>query len=321
MTSTSLYYNLKPLIPRSLQIFLRRQLIARKRKLYSEVWPIDTSAGTPPADWSGWPEQKRFALVLTHDVDTACGQEKCFKLMDIEMSLGFRSSFNFVPERYKVDPALRNNLSNKGFEVGVHGLKHDGKLFASRRIFQQRAIRINHYLEEWGSSGFTSPSMHHKLDWMHDLKTVYTTSTFDTDPFEPQPDSVGTIFPFWVPGSSNKTGYVELPYTLPQDHTLFIIMKEKTINLWKEKLDWIVEKGGMALLNSHPDYMNFCARNLSLEEYPAENYSDFLEYIKSKYEGQYWHVLPKDMASFWLHNVVPSTHDVNSKNQQTKSTT
>jgi hypothetical protein len=24
-------------------------------------------------------------------------------------------------------------------------------------------------------------------------------STFDTDPFEPQPDGMGTIFPFWVP--------------------------------------------------------------------------------------------------------------------------
>jgi hypothetical protein len=47
-------------------------------------------------------------------------------------------------------------------------------------------------------------------------------------------------------------GYVELPYPLPQDFTLFTVMREKDIDIWKKKLDWIVEKGGMALLITHP---------------------------------------------------------------------
>ena len=98
--------------------------------------------------------------------------------------------------------------------------------------------------------------MHHNLEWIHDLDIEYA-STFDTDPFEPQSDGVGTIFPFWVSGNSNQKGYVELPYTLPQDFTLFILMKEKNIDIWKQKLDWIAENGGMALVNTHPDYMNF----------------------------------------------------------------
>ena len=38
---------------------------------------------------------------------------------------------------------------------------------------------------------------------------------------------------------------------------LFILMKEKNIDIWKQKLDWISEHSGMALLNTHPDYMNF----------------------------------------------------------------
>ena len=299
MLLSNFYYTLKPLIPRSWQIVLRRQIILRRRKSYSHIWPIDEKSANPPKDWSGWPDNKRFALVLTHDVDTLKGHEKCHHLIALEESLGFRSSFNFVPERYKVDQTLRNNLLNKGFEVGVHGLKHDGRLFASRRIFQQRAIRINHYLKEWGSSGFTSPSMHHRLDWMHELKIRHATSTFDTDPFEPQPDGVGTIFPFWVQRHSNQSGYVELPYTLPQDFTLFVILKEKTIDTWKHKLDWIAKKGGMALLNSHPDYMNFDGKKLGIEDYPVEYYEEFLNYIKTKYKDQYWHVLPKKMAHFW----------------------
>lgn len=151
--------------------------------------------------------------------------------------------------------------------------------------------------------GFRSPAMHHNLEWLHDLNIEYDASTFDTDPFEPQSDGVGTVFPFWVRGNSDTDGYVELPYTLVQDFTLFVLMKEETVDIWKEKLDWIVEKGGMALMNTHPDYMNFDGEKLGLEEYPAAYYVEFLEYTKSKYEGHYWHPLPKDMAQFWSKNI------------------
>ena len=54
-----------------------------------------------------------------------------------------------------------------------------------------------------------------------------------------------------------RSGYVELPYTLPQDSTLFLLLREKTNGIWKTKLDWIAQHGGMALLNTHPDYMRF----------------------------------------------------------------
>ena len=72
----------------------------RMRKKYVGVWPIDERAGKAPKGWQGWPEGKKFALVLTHDVDTAKGQERCYQLAELEERLGFRSSFNFVPERY-----------------------------------------------------------------------------------------------------------------------------------------------------------------------------------------------------------------------------
>jgi peptidoglycan/xylan/chitin deacetylase (PgdA/CDA1 family) len=300
MLIPKIYYHLKPLIPRNLQITLRRQLVRRKRNAYVNVWPIDEKAGEMPAEWSGWPDQKRFALVLTHDVDTAKGQEKCHHLINLEKEMGFRSSFNFVPERYHVSQELRDNLIRDGFEVGVHGLNHDGKLYSSREVFQERALRINEYLKEWEASGFRSPAMHHNLEWIHDLNIEYDASSFDTDPFEPYSDGVGTIFPFWVHGNSSRKGYVELPYTLPQDFTLFILMKEKNIDIWKHKLDWIAQKGGMALLNVHPDYMNFEGKEPRIEEYAAVYYQHFLEYIKSEYEGQYWHILPCELASFFV---------------------
>jgi hypothetical protein len=188
---------------------------------------------------------------------------------------------------------------NKGFEVGVHDLNHDGKLYNSKQIFEERAIRINKYLDEWESVGFRSASMLHNLEWIHKLNIKYDASTFDTDPFEPQSDGIGTIFPLWIAKDSTEEGYLEIPYTLPQDFTLFILMKEKNIAIWKKKLDWVVRQGGMALVNTHPDYMNFEGKNLGLEEYPVEYYNDLLNYVISTYDEQYWHVLPKDLARDW----------------------
>jgi hypothetical protein len=345
-----IFYITKPLIPRRVQIALRRRIAAYKRHKYAHVWPIDPNAATPPPGWQGWPEGKQFALVLSHDVDTRKGYDNVLKLADLEEKMGFRSCFNFVPERYgKISVDLLDELRSRGFGIGVHGLKHDGTLFRSKRDFDRQAPKINAYLEEWKTSGFSSPSMHHNLEWMGALNITHSISTFDTDPFEPQPDGVGTIFPFLVPrnevqGStcpvecsrhSYSTGaapstftpwnvvstsippgqnlpccsqhpaprtqhpeafFIELPYTLPQDSTLFIILREQTIDIWKRKLDWIAEKGGMVLLNTHPDYMDFGGDGHDGLSYPVRHYIDFLQYIRRRYAGCYWQTLPEEIT-------------------------
>jgi glycosyltransferase involved in cell wall biosynthesis/peptidoglycan/xylan/chitin deacetylase (PgdA/CDA1 family) len=297
-----IYYIFKPCIPRRLQIILRRQIVQIQRGKYADIWPIDERASKQPEDWQGWPENKQFALVLTHDVETSRGLDKCLDLMELDQQLGFRSSFNFVAEEYNILSTLRSYLIEYGFEVGLHGLTHGGQLYKSRKIFDQQKIRINKYLKEWNAVGFRSPSMHRNFEWIHDLNIEYDSSSFDSDPFEPQPDGMGTIFPFFVHGYDGQKGYVELPYTLPQDFTLFVLMKEKNIDIWKKKLDWIASHRGMALIITHPDYMNFNGSCSEFGEYPAEYYQRFLEYIKSQYEGQYWHVLPKEIASFAVKN-------------------
>lgn len=299
MTLLDTYYLIKPLIPRSLQILLRRLVARGKLPANRSVWPIDRRAATAPAGWKGWPGGKPFAFVLSHDVDTARGHDRCLRLMELERSLGFRSTFYFVPEGYAVSPEIRSRIKEAGFDVGVHGLLHDGKMFRSRRIFDERAVRVNRYLKEWNAVGFSSPSMHRNLDWVGALDIAYDISTFDTDPFEPQPDGVGTIFPFWVARSAGPGGFLEIPYTLPQDHSLFIIFQHKDIRIWKEKLDWIAEHGGLALVDSHPDYMNFDGGKCALEEYPVGYYADLLNYVRERYEGCFWHARAKDVAEFW----------------------
>jgi hypothetical protein len=306
MLTRRMYYLLKPWIPRTARMAARRWSALRILKRSKAVWPVNPAAGNAPPGWPGWPDGKRFALVLTHDVEGAIGYKKVRQLMDLEVESGCRSSFNFVPEgEYQAEKGLREQLYGENFEVGIHDLHHDGKLYDSRKGFRANARRINQYLKEWNAVGFRSAFMLHNLEWLGDLEVLYDASTFDTDPFEPQPDGVNTIFPFWVPKSdqkqteSTRKGYVELPYTLVQDSTLFLLLRETSIRIWSQKLDWIANRGGVALLNTHPDYMDFSSStNGGYRTYPASLYQQFLSYVKDKYEGQYWAALPREVATY-----------------------
>ena len=315
-----IYYGLKPFVPRSIRLGIRRWFAIRKREQVRDIWPIMPGSERVPDNWLGWPDGKQFALVLTHDVEGKDGLGKCRELMRLEQEFGFRSSFNFIPEgNYKVPSELRDELASNGFEVGIHDLKHDGRLFLSRREFSRKAARINRYLRDWNAAGFRSGFMLHKLDWLHELDIQYDASTFDTDPFEPQPEGRHTIFPFWVPApvvrkseadskAANqlpcstsgrpRAGYVELPYTLPQDFTLFLLLREQTAAIWLQKVDWIARHGGMALVNVHPDYLCFDGAVARTTEYPISRYKSFLEYVSRRYKGAFWNKTPREVAQF-----------------------
>jgi peptidoglycan/xylan/chitin deacetylase (PgdA/CDA1 family) len=330
MLRNRIYYGIKPLVPFSVRHRLRGWLARRQREQSAEVWPILPGSENPPRNWPGWPDGKKFAFVLTHDVEGQSGLGKVPRLMELERRLGFRSSFNFVPEgEYQTPRELRAQLVADGFEVGVHDLHHDGKLFLNEREFHRNADRINRYLRDWGASGFRSGFMLHNLDWIHALNLQYDASTFDTDPFEPQPQGQHTIFPFWVPHpesgkrkaesgnqkadhgpktsdlgprtsplASDRTGYVELPYTLPQDSTLFVLLGERHPDIWFQKLDWIARHGGMALVNVHPDYTRFAHESPSARTFPVELYTRFLGYARQRYGDSFWQPLPQEVARF-----------------------
>jgi glycosyltransferase involved in cell wall biosynthesis len=319
MLRNRIYYSVKPFIPQQVRTALRRRVASFLRDSFAHTWPIMPGSEQPPENWPGWPDGKKFAVVLTHDIESKLGFGKCLKLMQLDLRFGFRSSFNFIPEgEYRVDGELREELAQNGFEVALHDLRHDGRLYRSRREFDRKAININRYLAEWGAVGFRSAFMLHKLEWLHQLNISYDASTFDTDPFEPQPEGRHTIFPFWVPrpnadhGSRiagqdsrfmpSRKGYVELPYTLPQDFTLFSLLRERTPHVWLRKIDWIAENGGMVLVDTHPDYMSFSNQPGENGEYPVELYEQLLEHIRSKYAGQYWQPLPREVAAFVLQN-------------------
>ena len=97
MLKERLYYLVKPYLPWRFRMAMRRILARRKHRQWEDVWPINPAASRPPEGWPGWPGDRKFAFVLTHDVEGPGGLAKCLKLAEVEKKLGFRSSFNLVP--------------------------------------------------------------------------------------------------------------------------------------------------------------------------------------------------------------------------------
>jgi hypothetical protein len=203
-------------------------------------------------------------------------------LMDVEQRRGYRSSWNFVPGRYRVDGALVEELRDNGFEVGLHGLLHDGHDLDASQL-PKRLPEMRRHAEAWGATGFRSPATHRDWATMSSLPFGYDSSYPDSDPFEPQPGGCCSWLPFFI------GPVVELPITLPQDHTLFVILRARDGQMWLDKADRIRSRGGMALLITHPDYVDDGPIATAYEELLAR-YQD---------DPDVWRALPEDVAGWW----------------------
>ena len=285
------YYQVRGLIP----IWLR-QVLQRNRNKKIDVRPgwylPDTFMKTLEEQLKSrvgeriihaWPNDAEYAFVLTHDVETIDGFRNIPKVIEIEQSLGFRSSWSLVPARYNIDMGVVRELIERGFEIAVHGYNHDGKLFLSKAIFDNRTSAINEAMRQFSASGFRAPMVHRNLEWLQNIDAEYDASCFDIDPYQAMPGGVGSIWPFIV------GRLVELPYTMPQDHTLIVTLGERSDNTWRTKLEYHRQRSGMALMLTHPDYMT--------ESSTLATYRGFLEHVKDT--AGYWHALPRNVARWW----------------------
>jgi hypothetical protein len=292
------YYRVRPVLPRPLQIRLRRAFSRVQARQRFPRWPLETAlhdlygllfrltaetAGAPVPWLAPWPRGKSWALVLTHDVETSVGYDNLHILRDVELAAGYRSSWNFVPKRYEVEDAVVDELEGQGFEIGVHGLYHDGRDLESAALLAERLPEMRAYAERWRASGFRSPATHRAWELMPMLAFDYDSSYPDTDPFEPVSGGCCTWLPFF------NEDLVELPITLPQDHTLFVILQHRDGDAWFSKADALRERGGMALLITHPDYL--------LDEKLIDAYRRFLERFGD--DETAWRALPREVSSWW----------------------
>jgi peptidoglycan/xylan/chitin deacetylase (PgdA/CDA1 family) len=292
------FYRVKPAIPGSLQIALRRRLARRQARREFPAWPIERTvlrrraealareldarrAGRLPTVHP-WPAGHSFAVVLTHDVEGPLGIERTPAVLEVERRHGFVSSWNLVAEGYPISETYLELIRGAGCEVGLHGITHEGRLFRDRASFEMSLPKIRRYLESWQAVGFRSPSTLRNAAWMHELPVLYDSSYPDTDPFQPQPGGCCWIFPFFF------GDVVELPVTLDQDHTLFVLLRQRSTELWERKSRWIIEHHGLINVIVHPDYM---------DPDRLELYDQFLGFLSEQRGG--WHALPREVAAWW----------------------
>jgi hypothetical protein len=280
------------------QITLRRAFTHVQRRATFPCWPAETAlhdlyewlfeqlaefAGHPIPWLDLWPNGCSWALVLTHDVETSVGCRNLHLLRDIERELGYKSSWNFVPLRYHVAEDVLAALRDEGCEIGVHGLLHDGRDLGSRRLLEQRLPKMREYAHRWQAKGFRAPATQRKWEWMPLLGFDYDSSYHDTAPYEPTPGGCCSYLPYF------NQDLVELPITLPQDHTIFEILRHPDGMLWMRKAEHVRSRRGMALVLTHPDY----AEDPRL----VQGYRHLLETFNG--DLGVWRALPREVSAWW----------------------
>jgi peptidoglycan/xylan/chitin deacetylase (PgdA/CDA1 family) len=281
---------------------MRRRHAARRARHEFPAWPIESllvdhqhevfrrkleESGAAEVPFVGyWPDGHRFAAIVSHDVEGPDGIANIPRVLEIERRHGIVSCWNFCAEWYEIPAGTFETVRGAGCEVGLHGILHDGKLFRDRASFEANLPKIHRYLKRWDAVGFRSPATHRNPDWMPELGCLYDGSFPDTDPFEPQAGGCCSIFPYFI------EDLVELPITLVQDHTLWEILDDESIDPWTEKSEWIAANHGLVQLLVHPDYLLSDAR--------LELYDSFLGWLSGLADrGNGWHALPREVAEWW----------------------
>lgn len=297
------YYSLRPLLPAWLRILLQRIYLRGWEHITFPTWPVDLTVeklletalllcmrsrgiDTVPFIWF-WPDGASAAAILTHDVETAQGRDFCPRLMDIDESFGFRSAFQIVPEkRYTVSTAFLREIRDRGHEINVQDLNHDGHLFRDWHLFLSRVKLINEYGHNWGAKGFRSAILYRNLNWYDALEFEYDMSVPNVGHLDPQRGGCCTVFPYFI------GGILELPLTTTQDHSLFHILRERRIDLWKSQAGLVIEKHGLLSLLTHPDYL--------LDNRAQNTYRDLLAFLAEiQSEQNMWIALPNQVNEWW----------------------
>jgi hypothetical protein len=297
------YYLVRGLLPVSVRRKVQRLYFREWQNLTFPHWPVDFTVDNlheeflrllmelsgvkkVPFIWF-WPEGASSCLILTHDVETLAGRDFTAQLMDLDESYGFKASFQVVPEeRYPVPDQFVQEIRSRGFEFNIHDLNHDGGLYRDRRQFLQRAAQINEYAHRFRARGFRAGSMYRNQDWFDAFEFSYDMSVPNVAHLDPMRGGCCTVMPYFV------GNIVELPVTTTQDYSLFYILEDYSINLWKQQLGLIRGRNGLISVISHPDYL--------IESRARRTYESLLDHLRQMtVSDQVWAALPGEVDLWW----------------------
>jgi hypothetical protein len=311
----SIYYHcLRPFLPLGLRKHLQRAHLRNWREIAFPKWPVDSTVDQilerllvlsmkaqgltrVPFIWF-WPDGAPGAAIMTHDVEGLAGRNFCSPLMDLDDSMGIKSSFQLIPEeRYTVPETLLHEIRARGFEINIHDLNHDGRLFSSHARFLRWAERLNAHARRFGARGFRSGGLYRNQAWYDALDFAYDMSVPSSAHLEPQRGGCCSLMPFSI------GRILELPVTTTQDYSLFHILNDYSVDLWARQLEAITERHGLASFIVHPDYI--------IEERARRTYRLLLDRLaRLRDERRIWIALPREVERWWrLRREMRVVHD------------
>ena len=310
------YYLFRPLLPVQVRKHLQEVHFRGWENLKFPRWPVDCSIDNLlkqllslairasglsqiPFIWF-WPHGATSCAIMTHDVETRAGYRFCKTLMDTDESFGIKASFQVIPEqRYSVTPEFLNSIRDRGFEIVVHDLNHDGHLYRNRKQFVERAARIHAYATEYGAQGFRAASLYRKQMWYEDLNISYDMSVPNVAHLDPQRGGCCTVMPYFI------GNVLELPVTTTQDYTLFNILNDYSIELWKQQMGIIMGNHGLMSFIVHPDYI--------IQPERRRIYEALLAYLScAEEESGAWIDTPGEVNRWWRQRAAMQLHQCSS---------
>ncbi|HZR58765.1 MAG TPA: hypothetical protein VFA74_17985 [Terriglobales bacterium] len=315
-TIAGLYYFIRPILPVEIRKYLQKVRLNDWQELQFPHWPVDRtvekifqqilllslkSQGLReiPFIWF-WPNRATSCAVMTHDVETKAGRGFCSTLMDVNDEFGIKASFQVVPERrYEVPSSYLDSIRNRGFEINVQDLNHDGRLFRDREEFLRRAAKINSYGREYEAVGFRSAILYRRQEWYDALQFSYDMSVPNVAHLDPQRGGCCTVMPYFV------GDMLELPVTTTQDYSLFHILNDYSIELWKQQTELIMQEHGLMNFIVHPDYI--------IDDRERKVYESLLTYLAQlRSEKNTWIPLPREANYWWRQraqmNLIETAH-------------
>ena len=298
-----IYYFTRPFLPVLLRRYFQRAYLRGWKEIAFPEWPVDFSVDTLmervlalvmlsqgikriPFIWF-WPNGAPSCAIMTHDVEDAEGRNFCNSLMNLDDRFSIKSAFQIVPEaRYETQNGFLDSFHARGFEVNIHDLNHDGFLFREKAEFCRRADEINRYAKDFGAEGFRSGAMYRNQDWYGALDFSYDMSIPTVAHLEPQRGGCCTVMPYFI------DKILELPLTTIQDYSLFHILGDYSIDLWKQQTELIMKRNGLVSFITHPDYL--------VRKRAQSVYLDLLAHLsRLRAEKKLWIALPAEVNRWW----------------------
>ncbi len=246
-----------------------------------------------------WPAGKKYAVLLTHDLDSdyALRRPRALNsLREVGEDLGLHSAWLVVTRLLDAGMAALDDLHAAGHEIGCHGMRHDHRLaFLPEKRLAERIRKASMLIDRYGTTGFRSPNflrtpaLFRALDKLfeYDMSMLELTS----DPTNPLAGKTGcsTCLPFLI----NATDLLEIPTTVPLDchYELLGLDAEKALRCQLDVIAGIRARCGVANILAHPEPY------FSLRKPWLVAYRRLVEHVAA--DPNAWVARPRDLNRHW----------------------